>query len=65
MNKKETEIVLTHLKYIKEKVNANFNHLEKLNNRVRKNEIALSWIKGIGSGITFIISCILGYIIKE
>ena len=61
----QLEGVIDTLKYIKEKVNANFNHLEKLNNRVRKNEIALSWIKGIGSGITFIISCILGYIIKE
>ena len=65
MNKKETELVLTHLKYIKQRVDANFSHLEKLNNRVRKNEITLSWIKGIGSTITFVISCILGYIIKE
>ena len=65
MNKQDTELVLTHLEYIKDKVDANFNHLQKLNGRVRSNEVALSWIKGIGSGITFIVSCILGYIIKE
>tara|TARA_R100001530_G_scaffold39990_2_gene30794 strand:+ start:729 stop:926 length:198 start_codon:yes stop_codon:yes gene_type:complete len=65
MNKKETELVLTHLKYIKERVDANFNHLEKLNGRVRSNEVTLSWMKGIGSTITFIISCVLGYLIKE
>tara|TARA_R110002167_G_C12174246_1_gene603840 strand:+ start:62 stop:259 length:198 start_codon:yes stop_codon:yes gene_type:complete len=65
MNKQDTELVLTHLEYIKDKVDANFNHLQKLNGRVRNNEVTLSWIKGIGSGITFIVSCILGYIIKE
>ena len=46
-------------------VEKNENWLKKLNNRVRKNEITLSWIKGIGSTITFVISCILGYLIKE
>ena len=30
MNKKDTEVVLTHLEYIKEKVDANYKHLEKL-----------------------------------
>ena len=65
MNKKETELVLTHLEYIKEKVDANYNHLQKLNGRVRSNEVTLSWIKGIGSGVTFIITCVLGYLIKE
>tara|TARA_R110000824_G_scaffold57588_2_gene156530 strand:+ start:246 stop:443 length:198 start_codon:yes stop_codon:yes gene_type:complete len=65
MNRKDTDLVLTHLEYIKDKVDANFNHLQKLNGRVRNNEVTLSWIKGIGSGITFIVSCILGYIIKE
>ena len=65
MNKQDTDLELTHLEYIKDKVDANFNHLQTLNGRVRNNEVALSLIKGIGSGITFIISCILGYIIKE
>jgi|TARA_R110000824_G_scaffold352917_1_gene540056 hypothetical protein len=65
MNKQDTELVLTHLEYIKEKVDANHSHLQKLNGRVRANEVTLSWIKGIGSSITFIISCVLGYIIKE
>ena len=42
MNKKDTEVVLTHLEYIKEKVDANYKHLEKLNGRVTKNESAIS-----------------------
>ena len=61
MNKKETELVLTHLKYIKQRVDANFSHLEKLNNRVRKNEVAISWIKGIGTAITTIFIVIAGW----
>ena len=65
MNKKDTEVVLTHLKYIKEKVDANFKHLEKLNGRVSKNESAISRIMGVGTAITFVIASVLGYFIKE
>ena len=65
MNKRETELVITHLEYIKEKVDQNYNHLRELNGRVRKNEIAISWIRGIGLTITFIITTIIGLFIKE
>jgi hypothetical protein len=47
--------VITHLEYIKEKVDANHAHLKELNGRVRKNEVAISWIKGVGASITFVI----------
>ena len=56
------EIVMTHLQYIKEKVDANNNHLQILNGRVRRNERMISWIIGLGSGITFIITSFLAYI---
>jgi len=65
MNKKDTEVVLTHLKYIKEKVDSTDQRLQQLNGRVRKNEVAISWIRGIGITITFVISTVLGYLIKE
>ena len=47
--------VMTHLKYIKEKVNANHSHLSKLNDRVRKTESSISLMKGIGTTVTFIV----------
>jgi len=65
MNKKDTEVVLTHLEYIKEKVDANYKHLEKVNGRLNKAESNISKIVGIGSGITFVVASVLGYFIKE
>ena len=65
MNKKDTEVVLTHLEYIKEKVDANYKHLEKVNGRLNKAESNISKIVGIGSGITFVVASFLGYFIKE
>ena len=65
MNKKDTEVVITHLEYIKEKVDANHNHLKELNGRVRKNEISISWMKGIGLTVTFIVSSFITYFMKE
>jgi|TARA_R110002050_G_scaffold37771_2_gene93474 hypothetical protein len=65
MNKKDTEVVLTHLEYIKEKVDANYKHLEKVNGRLNKAESNISRIVGIGSGITFVVASVLGYFIKE
>ena len=53
--------VMTHLKYIKERVDANHKHLLHLNGRVRSTEIAISWIKGIGTTITFILGSILAW----
>ena len=47
--------VMTHLKYIKEKVDENHSHLAKLNDRVRKTESSISWMKGIGTTITFLL----------
>ena len=40
--------VMTHLKYIKEKVDACECHLETLNGRVRKNENSITSIRSIG-----------------
>ena len=65
MNKKDTEVVLTHLEYIKEKVDANHKHLEKVNGRLNKVESTISRIIGVGTGITLVVSSILGYFIKE
>ena len=62
---KDYKVIITHLEYIKEKVDANHLHLKELNGRVRKNEVAISWIKGIGLTVTFIISTIIGIFIKE
>ena len=50
MNKQDTELVIHHLEYIRKRVDA-------INGRVRDNEKSISWIKGIGSSITFIASC--------
>lgn len=56
------EIVMTHLQYIKEKVDANHDHLAKLNGRVSKNEKVISWIVGVGVGISFIFTTFLAYL---
>ena len=53
--------VITHLKYIKEKVNDNHSHLIRLNDRVRKAESSISWIKGIGTTVTFLIGSLLAW----
>tara|TARA_R100000808_G_scaffold24134_1_gene54836 strand:- start:896 stop:1096 length:201 start_codon:yes stop_codon:yes gene_type:complete len=56
------EIVLTHLQYIKEKVDANHDHLQTLNGRVGRNEKIISWIIGVGSSLVFIITCLVTYL---
>ncbi len=58
MNKKETDLVINHLEYIRQRVDA-------INGRVRDNEKSISWIKGVGVSITFLITSVLGYLIKE
>ncbi len=40
-------------------------HLELLNGRVRSNENSISWIKGIGTTITFVISSLIAFLFKE
>ena len=51
--------VMTHLEYIKEKVNENHSHLQKINCRLRSAENSITAIKTIGSTITVIISIVL------
>ena len=55
------EEVLSHLSYIKERVDVNSKKLDKLNGRVRKNESAIARINGIGSIFILIFSGILSY----
>ena len=53
--------VMTHLKYIKEKVDENFNHLQNINGRVRRAENNISTMKGIGTTITFILGSLIAW----
>lgn len=60
--------VLTHLEYIKERVDYNANHLERINGRLRDAENKISFLQGFGSIVTFVLitfSSILAYFIKE
>ena len=50
------------IEHIKEKVNDNNNQLRVQNGRIRKNEASISWIKGVGTTITFIIGSILTWL---
>ena len=61
-NDKYREAVIVHLQYIKEKVDANHEHLLRLNGRVVKNERAITKIFAIGSTISFIFTLILTYL---
>tara|TARA_Y100001973_G_C5209214_1_gene344213 strand:- start:4758 stop:4964 length:207 start_codon:yes stop_codon:yes gene_type:complete len=56
------EFVKTHLKYIREKVEANNSHLQKVNGRLNKAEKDIAWIKGIGSTITFLVTVVVSLI---
>ena len=47
------------IEHIKEKVNDNNDQLKAQNGRIRKNEVSVSWIKGVGAAITFVIGSIL------
>tara|TARA_R100000808_G_scaffold24946_1_gene59728 strand:+ start:8923 stop:9135 length:213 start_codon:yes stop_codon:yes gene_type:complete len=42
------DAVMTHLMYIKEKVDANFEHLERVNGRLNKAETDIERMKAIG-----------------
>ena len=55
------KLVQQHLEYIKERVDDNAAKLDRLNGRVRKNEKELSFIKGIGTVVTFILGGIIGW----
>ena len=47
------------LAHIKEKVEANNKHLEKINGRLRDAENSITAIKTIGTTLTFVVGCIL------
>ena len=53
------------IEHIKEKVDSNNEHLKAINGRLRSAENSISWIKGIGSTIAFIISICIGFLFKE
>jgi hypothetical protein len=49
------DLILSHLEYIRTRV-------DEINGRVRDNEKQISWLKGIGSSIVFVISVILSWL---
>ena len=53
------------IEHIKEKVDSNNEHLKAINGRLRSAETSISWIKGIGSTIAFIVSICIGFLFKE
>ena len=59
---KHRTTVMLHLMYIREMVDANNKHLKELNGRVRKNEITISWIKGIGITVSSILGALLTWL---
>ncbi len=65
MKDKDFKLIITHLEYIKQRVDSNHSHLKELNGRVRKNEVAISWIRGIGMTFAFVVSSIIGFFMKE
>ena len=54
--------VLTHLAYIKEKVEANHTHLEKINGRLRAAENNITAIKTVGTTITIVVGITLTFL---
>ena len=54
--------ISTDIEHIKEKVNANFNHLEKVNGRLNKEENNITGIKSIGITLYAIIGVILAWL---
>ena len=54
--------VITHLEYIKEKVDANHEHLERVNGRLRKAENNITAIKTTGTALAAIIGAFLTWL---
>ena len=54
--------VMTHLEYIKEKVDANYNHLEKVNGRLNKAENNITAIRTTGITLYTVIGAILAWL---
>ena len=57
--------VLTSLKYIEEKIESIDTRLDTLNGRVRKNEVSIGWIRGIGSAFMAIIATVMGIFLND
>ena len=60
----EYKQIITHLIYIKEKVDSNEEQLRNINGRVRNSEQQISFIKGIGAFLGVVFATILGIFIK-
>jgi len=60
--KEHRDEVMTHLKYIKEKVDANHNHLEKVNGRLMKAENSITAIKATGITLYSMIAGVLTWL---
>ena len=56
------EKVDSEFKYVKDKVNSNNNHLEKINGRLRKAENSITGIKSIGITLYAVIGGFLTYL---
>ena len=54
--------VMTHLKYIKEKVDANHNHLERVNGRLNKAENNITGIKATGITLYTLMGLVLTWL---
>ena len=54
--------VLTHLEYIKEKVDANHKHLERVNGRLNKAENDITAIKTTGITLSALIGIVLTWL---
>ena len=59
---KYRDSVMVHLTYIREKVDRNHDHLEKVNGRLGKTENSIIAIKTIGTTITVVIGIILTWL---
>ena len=49
------DLIISHLEYIRTRV-------DQINGRVRDNEKQISWIKGIGGSLVFVIGVILTWL---
>ena len=54
--------VMTRLKYIKEKVDANYKHLEKVNGRLNKAENSITAIKTTGYTLYTVIGALIAWL---
>ena len=54
--------VMTHLEYIKEKVDANYKHLERVNGRLNKAENDITAIKTTGITLSALVGIVLTWL---